>query len=270
MTWKVYVHTFPNGKRYVGICKGSAKKRWGIGGKHYDKHPVMRAAIAKYGWDNIKHEIVATDLSQKEAMNMEEMLIAKYKTFPPSLGFGYNCTTGGESRIPTEEQIKETGKRSKQWWSDPKNRERMSKAHTGVKRFTEEQKAEMSRRLAEFNRGRPLSEERKKKISDTLKGRKPWNTGLKMSEEYCKKLSDIKKGKPRPHSESHNRAVLEACRKPVMCVETGMIYYSQREAAMATNTNEGKLSEVLKGTRKTAGGFHWKRVPREEETIQHV
>ena len=85
-----------------------------------------------------------------------------------------------------------------------------------------------------------------------------------MPEEYCKRLSEMRKGKPRPHSEIQNIAILEACRKPVMCVETGIVYYSQREAARETNTNEGKLSEVSKGKRKTAGGFHWKRVPREE------
>lgn len=269
MTWKVYIHTFPNGKRYVGICKGSVKKRWGIGGKRYKRHPVMSAAIAKYGWDNIKHEIVASNLSQEEAMKMEEMLISKYKTFPPSLGFGYNCTSGGESRVPTPEQREKIGERSRLWWSDPKNREHMSEAQVGVRRFTEEQKIEIGKRLAEHNRGRCHTEEHKRKISESGKGRKAWNTGMKMPEEYCMKLSEMRRGKPKPHSEHQDKMILEACRKPVMCVETGVVYYSQREAAMETNTNEGKLSEVLKGSRKTAGGFHWKRVPREEGIILH-
>ena len=268
MNWKVYIHTFPNGKRYVGICKGSAKKRWGICGKKYDRHPVMSAAISKYGWDNIKHEIVASNLSQKEAMQMEEMLIAKYKTFPPSLGFGYNCTTGGESRIPTDEQREKVGEYFREWWSIPENRENIIKSRIGKRKpMSEEEKARNAERLAEHNRGRPLAEERKRKISESLKGKKPWNKGMKMSDEYCKKLSDIQKKIDHSHSEYQDKMILEACRKPVMCVETGIVYSSQREAARATNTNEGKLSEVLKGLRKKAGGFHWKRVPKEEEKL---
>lgn len=263
MTWKVYIHTFPNGKRYIGICKGSTQKRW-RSGKGYDMHPVMKSAISKYGWENIKHEIVATDLTQEEALKMEEMLIAQYKTFPPSLGFGYNCTTGGESRIPTEEQRKKVGEYFREWWKDSQNRERMTKSRTGIKRFTEEQKAQIGKRLSDFNRGKPLTEEHKRKISESEKGRKPWNTGMKMPAAYCKKLSEIQKTKCHKHSEHQDKMILEACRKPVMCIETGITYYSQREAAMATSTNESKISEVLNGNRKTAGGFHWARVPREE------
>lgn len=265
MTYKVYIHTFPNGKKYIGLCKGSEKKRWGIGGKKYAEHPVMNAAIQKYGWDNIKHEIVASGLTKEEAMKMEETLIAKYKTFPPSLGFGYNCTSGGESRLPSDEERAKMSEKSRKWWSDPQNKEKWIRNRTGKKKnLTEEQRHEIGRKLAEFNRGKPLSEEHKKKISESEKGRKPWNTGMKMPEEYCKKLSEIHKKMKHVRSEHHNKMILEACRKPVMCVETGVIYCSQREAAIMTNTNEGKIGKVVKGERKTAGGYHWVRVEKEK------
>lgn len=260
MTYKVYIHTFPNGKRYIGLCKGSEKKRWGIGGKKYANHPIMNAAIQKYGWDNIQHEVVATGLTQQEAMKMEETLIAQYKTFPPSLGFGYNCTSGGESRLPSDEERATRSKKSLEWWSNPQNKEKWVRNRTGKKKnLTDEQRKEIGRRLSEFNRGKPLSDEHKMKISESAKGHKPWNTGIKMPEEYCKKLSEIQKKIDHTHSEYQDKMILEACRKPVICVETGVVYYSQREAAMLTNTNEGKISEVLKGSRKTAGGYHWKR-----------
>ena len=61
-----------------------------------------------------------------------------------------------------------------------------------------------------WNKGRACPEEMKKRISDTLKGRKlsaetkakmigriPWNKDMKMSEEHCQKLSDSHKGQIR-------------------------------------------------------------------------
>lgn len=49
----VYCHTFPNGKRYVGISS-DCEKRW-RNGKGYETQPKMNRAIQKYGWENIKH-----------------------------------------------------------------------------------------------------------------------------------------------------------------------------------------------------------------------
>lgn len=262
--WKVYVHTFPNGKRYIGICKGTTAKRWGKGGKGYDRHPLMRDAISEYGWETIKHEIVADGLTQKEAMALEERLIGEYKTFPPSLGFGYNCTSGGESRIPTDEQRKKTSETSKKWWKVPENRNAIIAKRTGQKRnYSEARRKEIGERLANINRGKHLSEEHKKKLSELRKGTTPWNTGVKMSEEYREKLSQLRKGRPIKHSDIQDMRIYETCRKPVMCVETGVIYGSQREASKLTNTNEGKISNVLSGLRKTAGGYHWIRVQKE-------
>jgi hypothetical protein len=33
--WKVYCHTFPNGKKYVGITKRSPEERWHKDGSGY-------------------------------------------------------------------------------------------------------------------------------------------------------------------------------------------------------------------------------------------
>ena len=33
--WKVYCHTFPNGKKYVGITGQSPESRWGAQGSNY-------------------------------------------------------------------------------------------------------------------------------------------------------------------------------------------------------------------------------------------
>lgn len=46
--------------------------------------------------------------------------------------------------------------------------------------------------------------------------------------------------------------------KKVLCVETGIIYYSTQEASRQTGINNTGISKVCNGKRKTAGGYHWK------------
>jgi len=90
----VYVHTvIENGKRYVGQCNGNPKERWGSNGHRY-KGLCFYSAILKYGWQNMKHEIVATDLSQEEANELERKLIKQYKT--NNKKYGYNIAFGGK------------------------------------------------------------------------------------------------------------------------------------------------------------------------------
>lgn len=110
----VYEHVFPNGKRYIGITSKKPTKRW-ENGKGYDKNhqPVMYNAIHKYGWDNIEHNILFENLSEKEAKEKEKELIQFYHTFiydPECMG--YNMTLGGEGTIghKSTEKIKQVNR----------------------------------------------------------------------------------------------------------------------------------------------------------------
>lgn len=53
----------------------------------------MRNAISKYGWKNVKHEILYEGLTKEEAENKEIELIAKYKS--NDFEHGYNIAKGG-------------------------------------------------------------------------------------------------------------------------------------------------------------------------------
>lgn len=100
-SWTVYEHISPSGKVYVGITCQNPKKRWkgGSGYVRKDKHqPLFANAIIKYGWDNIKHRIVSTELTKEEADSMEKLLIAKYKRMKKS----YNITDGGDGSVGTK------------------------------------------------------------------------------------------------------------------------------------------------------------------------
>lgn len=90
----VYKHTCPNGKVYIGITCQKPEKRWGKGHNYKDNNHFYNA-IVKYGWDNIKHEILFKDLSSDEAYEKEVLLIALYKS--NNREYGYNKSIGGES-----------------------------------------------------------------------------------------------------------------------------------------------------------------------------
>ena len=100
-TWYVYIHLFPNGKRYIGITSKRPKARWDRGRGYGTKNLPMANAIKKYGWDNIEHIIVKQGLTQAEAFQMEKYLIKKYKTNIHRYGdnYGYNLTDGGEGAL---------------------------------------------------------------------------------------------------------------------------------------------------------------------------
>ena len=91
-TYYVYKHTFPNKKIYIGITSLNPKNRW-ESGSGYAKQKFMHNAITKYGWNNIKHEILFINLTKEEAEQKEKELIAYYKSNIKE--YGYNIDNGG-------------------------------------------------------------------------------------------------------------------------------------------------------------------------------
>ena len=103
-TYVVYRHLFPNGKSYIGItCVEPYYYRWRAGSS-YSQQPKVYNAIKKYGWKNIKHELLYENLSQAEANRIEQEMIAKYN----SIENGYNVSIGGGGTygIPCSEETK--------------------------------------------------------------------------------------------------------------------------------------------------------------------
>lgn len=105
--WYVYIHIFPNGKKYIGITSQSLKNRW-RDGKGYKEQPIIWKAIQKYGWDNIEHKILFENLSKEEAEKKEKELIKEFDTLIYN-NKGYNIQEGGlhhQNIINREEVIK--------------------------------------------------------------------------------------------------------------------------------------------------------------------
>ena len=260
MSWCVYMHVFPNGKRYIGAATGNGRKRWGAGGNKYSLQPLVWSAIQEFGWDNIEHLIVASELTHEEALRMESALIKEYKTFPPELGFGYNSTSGGFERTPTDEVRARIGSSVKKMWEDEDFKKRMSELHSEIsaRNNNVQYLIKHNQEHGPPHLGKHLSLEHRQHLSAALKGKKPWNTGTTLSDEHRAKLSAIRKGKKQSPELVEKR--VSHSRKKVRCVETGVVYNSQREAAKSIGIRETAICKCILGDRKTAGGFHWERV----------
>lgn len=238
--WCVYCHTTPSGKKYVGITGGNPERRWRKG-KGYPNNHIFSAAIKKYGWDNITHEILLCGLSAAEAKQKEVELIAKYKSSDRK--YGYNFTSGGDGTagyIFTYE-----------------DRQKMSQASRGRKLSDAHKKA-----ISEALRGKPKTEQQKEKQRATMQGRKPseetknlWKEqrkgagnpryGSHCSEETKKKISVANKGKV--ISEENKKLISEMFSKPIYCVELGEVFSSREKLAERIGCHPSTISQAIRG-----------------------
>ena len=189
-----YLHIFPNEKIYVGsTTQSSPEKRW-LNGHGYKKQPLLWNAICKYGWENVRHKVIVCE-TPEEMWEKEKELIEEYDT--TNHDKGYNLSIGGESGSYGYHFSKEA-------------RKKMSDARKGKKKnpLTEEHK----RKISESAKNRPpVSNETRKKMSESHKGEKHPNYGKTTPDSVRKKISESQKGKKRkPFTESHKHKISEA------------------------------------------------------------
>lgn len=209
-----------NEKSYIGQTK-NLQARWsnhktlpqkirdGYLGKQYAQ--VIHYAIAKYGLENFKFEVLEEVPSVKEANEREDYWIVYFD----SLNNGYNSVPGGNNFVLSEETklkisatLKAKGLKGKDHYRygmkhTEESKRKMSNIKKGLtpwkgKRHSEETK----RKISEANKGQPsarkgvsLSQETKEKISKANKGKKPWNKGNTTPESVKEKLRKIPSNK---------------------------------------------------------------------------
>lgn len=221
MKYTVYKHTSPNGLVYIGITTKNPRYRWN-NGNGYKPNKHFYNAILKYGWDNFKHEIVATGLSKETACKLEQTLIAEHDSTNPANG--YNRSIGGEC-----------GSLGVKYTKEEIERIRSKRVYTSSwakgKKFTEEHIEKI--RIA--NTGKRHTEETKRKLSEAHKGKTTWISGKTMSDDVRGKTSI-----------------------PILCVETNIVYFGMMEAERQTGIHHNNISKCAKGDRNTAGGYHWR------------
>ena len=123
-------------------------------------------------------------------------------------------------------------------------KEKISIANKGKHnhKASEATKAKMSK----IRKGKKHSATHKNNISKAL-------TGRKLSDKHKANLKKALTNNPKICGENNPRATA------VLCIETGQIFMTIKQACEWAHSS--KVGEVINGNRKTAGGYHWKKLP---------
>lgn len=252
--YKVYKHTTPSGKVYIGITGTSVQRRWD-NGRGYRHNPHFWNAIQKYGWESIRHEVLEDGLTLEEACERERELIAKYRSFETA--FGYNQDLGGiasgrasettkaKLSASTTEQFKNPERRKKQqealhdYFMNPEARKKTSEA---IKRYFEKEGsrektgAAARKYYAEHPEARELNRQRRL--------------------DYYKNNPDAKK-------------ILE---KPILQYSTDGELIAEWESATVAaeklNFHKSCICRVCQGKLNTHKGYVWKYKYNEHKAVE--
>ena len=102
--YTIYVHTTPDGRKYVGSTSLEPNIRFG-GGNKYKSCTRFNDAINFFGWDNIQHQILETVEDKETAIKREEYYTLLWRTNEPE--FGYNIFVGHIQNKETKNRISE-------------------------------------------------------------------------------------------------------------------------------------------------------------------
>lgn len=246
--YTVYKHTSPTGKVYIGITRQLPEVRWKRGAG-YKNNSYFYNAIKRYGWDSFRHELLYTGLTESEACNIEERLIAEFKS--AYRAYGYNIALGGNTTSPSDETKKKTSKSVKAVWDNPEYRNIVSDKMRGVKRSDESRK-----RISEAQKKRFEKESERSKVSERQKGSKRTEEAKRKTSESLKKyysdqenIKELRKKRLETNRNIHARKI--------MCIDTGVLYEAAVDAEKETGIAHQNIIKVCQGNRKTAGGFRW-------------
>lgn len=227
-----------NGKSYIGITDNIERRRSQHKGANGGSR-LFHRAIHKYGWDAFKFRILAYLDSIDESARMEHEAIKSFSTLAPS---GYNLNSGKPG-------AKYSGPLSQE------SREKISAAQKG-KIISDETRKKISQSLTgELNGkyGKPMSEDNKRKLIESRKGKKT-------SPEVIQKMLDtkIRNGTILSREEGLKKKEIEKLnRKPRTWNKWGELSPERRH----------KMSEAMKGNKINQGktssrkGVHTGQVP---------
>lgn len=234
----IYKFDFPNNKIYIGQTGLSFNIRlsrykseiYNKNGKNYNR--LVNKAIRKYGWDNVKKEIICT-VSEEFVDDAERYFIKKYNSNDRK--FGYNLMDGGnKNKHHSEETKKLIGLYSKgknNYWyekdgywkgkKNPKHSDRMKGKNHPL--FNKHHSKESIEKMSKSHIGKKRTKKSKQKQTNTrLKNKIGWKS---------------------------INAYIEKTEKFVGTFESG------KQASEKLKINRGSISSILTGNRKSTGGY---------------
>lgn len=102
-----------------------------------------------------------------------------------------------------------------------------------------------------------MTEEQKRKISNTEKGKKVAQETKEKLSKNIKKYYEI--NGTTENMKKHYKKII----KPIICIETGIVYYGLKDLKK-NGFNPENINSVCKNRIKTSGGYHWKYYYEEE------
>lgn len=177
----VYIHTTPDGKKYVGATHIDPNKRFAKGRGY--KYQFFYQAVLQFGWENISHQLYEVD-TEEELKYLERYLISYYDTTNPEKG--YNITKG-DSTQDHGMNHPEYGKSDK----SPRSKEIRRKYRTSEKGKAEHKKYDISDKGKETHKKYYRSEKGKERLR--LGNKKYYHS--EKGKEYYKRYFSSEKGK---------------------------------------------------------------------------
>lgn len=236
--WCVYKHTTPSGKVYIGIAK-DVKHRWRGNGSGYKGSTRISNAIKKYGWDNIKHEILFSNLTKEEACQKEIDLIKQFNSTNPA--FGYNLLSGGQCGLHSKETKEKIQKSNMGHSVSESVRKRLSVVRSVPVICLDTNKVYESAKIAAEELNICNSS-----IGKVCNGKAQQAGGLRFA-----KLEDYKNNTIPKFEKSCNSS------KRIVCVTTGEVFRSETEAAKKYGVTSQAISHACTGKVKTCCGLAW-------------
>jgi len=203
-----------NGKVYIGQSV-NIKSRWK---EHVNalKRGDSGCTLLQYAWNKYNEDNFSFEVLQLCSEDMLDEIERKYILLYDAVNNGYNIESGGNKNKHLADKTKQKlSKLAKERLSDPTKNPMYDKHHT---------------------------DETKAKISASKKGKL-------VSEETKKKLSEIRVGHP-----GYNKNLT-----PVYCVELDKIFSCASEAAKILGIDGTNILPCCRHDygRKTCGGYHW-------------
>lgn len=260
----VYKRTVPNGKVYIGMTKNSLEFRAGNNGYKYKNCKFFYSAIQKYGWRNIKSEILFDNLSFEEACEKEKEMIYFYKSNQRE--YGYNLTDGGQGCCG--------------FVISQESRDKFSAMYSGEGNpfYGKKHTMETKNKISSANKGKYVGAKSARARSvykidlDTKEILEKYDciSDVPVGNAMRRHISDCCMGKRRscngfgwqyvdePHEFKCNWSSL----KPVVQLDkdTKILikkFDNMREAVEETGTAQDSIKKVCDGNRKSAGGYSW-------------
>ncbi len=254
-----YIYIFTNkinNKKYIGQTIDIQRRL-----KEHERantDSLFHKSIKKYGWNNFDKFYFCCP---KFLLDFVEKILI---LFLNSLLYkGYNLESGGNKNKHFSDVSKQKMSESRKNLSEDdrykisiskigshlskETKNKISNALKGDKNpnFGKTLSNETKSKLSILNTGKTLSDETKKKMSESRKGKKHYLYGKHLTDEIKNKISATLKDESNPHN------------KKVICIETGEVFNSIRNASKKYSFQESHIAKCCRGKRKTTGGFHW-------------